>query len=155
MNILISELKTEEIGEFADLVKEVYDEFVAADYPDEGNSTFYRFITGEAIKQRLENGNLLICARIDGRLAGVHEVRDKNHIALFFVRKQFHNRRTGHALFNYSLNYLKNKNPEIGKITVNSSPYAVEIYKRLGFTGTSGMQEKDGIKFYPMEYIIH
>lgn len=42
-------------------------------------------------------------------------------------------------------------NPAIKGLTVNSSPYAVEIYKRLGFVSTDVMQEKDGIIFIPMK----
>jgi predicted GNAT family N-acyltransferase len=36
-------------------------------------------------------------------------------------------------------------------MTVNSSPYAVEIYMHLGFTPVSEPQEKDGIKYIPMK----
>lgn len=37
-------------------------------------------------------------------------------------------------------------------ITVNASPYAVPVYRRLGFVPTDKMQETKGIKFLPMEY---
>ena len=37
-------------------------------------------------------------------------------------------------------------------ITVNSSPYAVEVYRHLGFTPTGGEQNIDGLRFTPMKY---
>ena len=155
MNVEISELRIDEIHFYSNLIKEVFDEFVAIDYPDEGNRTFYNFIAEDAILQRLEKGNIMVCAKIDGEIVGAHEVRDKNHIALFFVKTQHHNKGIGKELFNFSLKLIVNKYHEITVITVNSSPYALNIYKRLSFIEESEIQEKDGIKFYPMEYRIH
>ncbi len=36
--------------------------------------------------------------------------------------------------------------------TVNSSPYAVEIYRRLGFAPTDHEQITNGIRYTPMKY---
>ncbi len=57
-------------------------------------------------------------------------------------------------LFEYSLNCIKEQYPNVEKITVNSSPYAEKIYGRLGFNKVMELQEKNGIKFIPMEYKI-
>lgn len=154
-NVEISRLKTEEVQSYIDLVREVYDEFVAPGYPEEGNHTFCQFITRDAELERIHDGNLVICAKTGGAIIGVHEVRDYNHIALFFIKKEYQNRGIGKMLFDYSLNQIKIMYPEICKLTVNSSPYAVNIYKRLGFTGDSVIHETDGIKYYPMVYRIY
>ena len=91
MNFEISELETDEIDFYTTLIKDVYDEFVAIDYPDEGNKTFYNFISGDKILERMKKNNLVICAKINGKIIGAHEIRDRNHIALFFVKKQYQN----------------------------------------------------------------
>jgi len=39
------------------------------------------------------------------------------------------------------------------KITVNSSPYAVKIYEKLGFVPDGNEQMVDGIRFTPMTYM--
>ena len=36
--------------------------------------------------------------------------------------------------------------------TVNSSPYAVEVYRHLGFVPTDDEQSVDGLRFTPMQY---
>ena len=36
--------------------------------------------------------------------------------------------------------------------TVNSSPYAVEVYRHLGFVPTGEEQTVDGLRFTPMQY---
>ncbi len=40
------------------------------------------------------------------------------------------------------------------EITVNSSPYAVEVYHKLGFKDTAVEQISDGIRFTPMKLLI-
>ena len=55
----------------------------------------------------------------------------------------------GRTLFELAL-----KNNTSGKMTVNSSPYAVEIYRHFGFVNTDVEQVTNGIRFTPMELII-
>ncbi len=150
----ISELKIDEIGSYSGLIKEVYDEYVAIDYPEEGNRTFYSFISEDAILERMKNKNFMICAKSGGAIIAAHEIRDKNHIALFFVKKEYHNMGIGRSLFDHSLTMIKNRYPEIEVITVNSSPYALNIYKKMGFIQKSEICRQNGIKFYPMEFRI-
>ena len=38
------------------------------------------------------------------------------------------------------------------EMTVNSSPYAVPAYQKLGFEATEAQQLKDGIIYTPMKY---
>lgn len=154
MTIEIKELSADEIPAYAALIKEVYAEFVAADYPEEGNRTFYDFIDQRNIRTRLGNGNLMVCAKVDGDIVGAHEIRDGNHIALFFVKTSFHHKGIGRMMFDYSLRHVLQHSPDARVITVNSSPYAVPVYRGLGFAAVSPMQTRDGISFYPMEYGI-
>lgn len=46
------------------------------------------------------------------------------------------------------------KGYEKQEFTVNSSPYAVEIYRHLGFVPTDTEQITDGIRYTPMRYSI-
>ena len=49
--------------EISRLIREVYDEFVAPDYPPEGNEHFYSFITPEALVERFtQKGHFLVTA---------------------------------------------------------------------------------------------
>ncbi|MEG0774239.1 GNAT family N-acetyltransferase [Clostridium sp.] len=51
-----------------------------------------------------------------------------NHIALSFVDGKHHRQGIGKKLFQIVL-----ENSTAKEITVNSTPYAVEVYNRLGF----------------------
>ena len=74
---------------------------------------------------------------------------DRKHICCFFVKEQFQRQGIGRKLWEY----IKNNSPH-NIITVNSSPYAVPVYHKLGFTDTDTEQLKDGIRYTPMKYII-
>lgn len=67
-------------------------------------------------------------------------------IALFFVDGKYHKQGIGRKLYNKILS-INNK----GFFTVNSSPYAHEVYKHLGFTDTNSEQCVNGLRFYPMK----
>lgn len=84
----------------------------------------------------------------NNKITGILAVDDKlNHICLFFVDKDFQNTGIGTALFKSFLNEFM---PKI--VTVNSSPFAVKVYEKLGFTATGSRQASDRIVYIPMQY---
>lgn len=123
------------------LIWDVFLKYEAPDYTDEGIKEFKKSIDDiNWIKQREFFG-----AYIDDLLVGVIATKDKHHIALFFVDGEHQGKGIGSALYKY----VKDLN-EDGYFTVNSSPYAKEIYEHLGFVCEVGEQEVNGLKFYPM-----
>lgn len=84
----------------------------------------------------------------ENKLLGIIATKDISHIALFFVDGKYHNQGIGRKLYN-KVELLNNK----GYFTVNSSPYAHEIYKHLGFIDTDTEQCIKGLRFYPMKKI--
>ena len=82
-------------------------------------------------------------------IVGVLSTRDITHISLLFVDKNHHRRGIAREMLNVVLDDLK-KREDVPCITVNSSPYAVDAYERLGFCEKGEQQEKDGIIFVPM-----
>ena len=65
-----------------------------------------------------------------------------------FVLEEYQQNGIARALYNLVIRNCKNANTK--RITVNSSPYAHNVYLKLGFIDDNQMQEVDGIKFYPM-----
>jgi ribosomal protein S18 acetylase RimI-like enzyme len=152
INVLI--LNYDKIEEFCTFVRTVYDEFVSGDYNDEGNTTFYNYIHVNEVRDRLKNGNIFYIAEDNHKIVGAIEIRNLNHISLLFVDKDYQKKGIAKKLFNYSLKKIIEYNNNIQNIEVNSSPYAKEIYKKIGFMERSELVEKNGIKYYEMEYQI-
>ena len=126
------------------LIWNTFMEFEAPDYSQEGVKTFHNFITDNDTLKKLE----FIGAFENDELVGVIATRDnRKHICCFFVNAKYHRQGIGKKL----LNYIK-ANSENSEITVNSSPFAVEIYGKLGFEETKTEQITDGIRYTPMSF---
>lgn len=80
-------------------------------------------------------------------LIGVLAIREYQHISYFFVKKEYMNQGIGKRLF-----YYMSKDYEKKEFTVNSSFYAHDIYKHLGFYDIDKLQCINGIRFIPMKY---
>lgn len=140
--IEIRKILKEEMEEAIKLVWTVFLEFEAPDYTEEGIIEFKKTIDDELwIENREFYG-----AFNENKIIGVIATKDTTHIALFFVDGKFHNQGIGRKLYN-KINELNKQN----YFTVNSSLYAHEIYKHLGFVDTDKEQCIKGIKFYPMK----
>ena len=146
----ISELRLENLEEALSLVWKVFLAYEAPEYSDEGVQEFRGFICYESIKQKLLDHQLRmwICVR-NNEIVGVLAARPPCHISLLFVDGAHHQRGIARALLSRMVDYCKS-NHEIVEITVNSSPYAKEAYRKLGFTGTGPEQTANGIRFIPM-----
>jgi ribosomal protein S18 acetylase RimI-like enzyme len=84
------------------------------------------------------------------KIVGVLAARDVCHICLLFVDSAYHRKGIARSLLEKMIPYCK-ENGDCAEITVNSSPYAVEIYQKLGFHNTDKEQLKNGIRFIPMK----
>lgn len=85
-------------------------------------------------------------AFVQEELVGIIATRNEGtHIALFFVEGKYHRQGIGKRLCQ-TVQSVNNSN----KMTVNSSPYAVPIYHKLGFKDTDTEQVVNGLRFTPM-----
>ena len=140
--MVIREILKEEMNEALDLVWKVFLEFEAPDYTEEGIKEF---------RKALDDKNWVATRDFFGafendKLLGVIATKDRNHIALFFVDGKYHKQGIGRRLYEK----VKGLNKD-GFFTVNSSPYAHEVYKHLGFVDTDQEQSINGLRFYPMK----
>lgn len=135
-----------------DLVREVFDEFEAPEYSREGILEFKNFIAYKNILRKIDADEIRFwgCYNEIG-LVGVIAVKDFAHICLLFVKKEYQRQGIAKRLFHTILAHYKT-HEGIDKITVNSSPYAVEAYRHLGFINTDSEKTIKGIRFTPMEY---
>lgn len=128
------------------LVFAVFMQYEAPDYSKEGVETFQSSVINN---QDYLNDICMYGAYEDCNMVGIIATRNSgNHIALFFVDGKYQKKGIGRNLFNL---VVENSTKNI--ITVNSSPYAVEVYHRLGFTDSSTEQVKDGMRYTPMTYV--
>lgn len=142
--MVIREIEKREMQRVLSLIWVSFNRFMAPDYTREGVDTFYRLLHDERALQDAE----FFGAFEENRILGVLVARQqKSHICFFFVDEEYENHSIGRELFEFLL-----RESNQSRITVNSSPYAVDIYHRLGFRDTGASQVRDGILFTPMEF---
>jgi GNAT superfamily N-acetyltransferase len=145
-------LKPNEEEEVCALVEEVFNRYVAPDYPQEGIEEFFRFANPGAMQRRSGSGQIVLVAEQSSRICGMLEIRDGSHLSLMFVKEQ--GKGIARNLLNMAIRECLRRTPGIQQITVNSSPYAEIIYQRLGFIPTGPSQTIKGITFIPMTLSI-
>ena len=143
LNCFIRKLRQEEIAEALSLTWNVFQQYEAPDYTQEGIEEFYKSIHDEKYLSEL----CWYGAFVQDDLVGVLATRSAGtHIALFFVEGKYHRQGIGKQLYQAA-----RANNHSNMMTVNSSPYAVPVYHKLGFKDTGSEQVVNGLRFTPME----
>ena len=147
----ICRLREDHLRDALDLIWEVFSKFEAPEYEEMGVKTFQHFIEPNAMRERLEKGEMKLwgCYQ-NSYLVGVIGVRTGQHISLLFVREKFHHLGIASRLVRIAVADVKASGPEIPAVTVNSSPYAVGFYKAVGFEPLGPEEKRDGIRYTPM-----
>jgi hypothetical protein len=135
------------------MIGQVFGEFVAPGYEQNGVNTFMSYAEATAMSKRLMSGEHFgFIAKDDDAIAGYIEIRGNEHVSLMFVDKSRHKKGICRELFYLATTECLTRNPDLKSITVNSSPFAVIVYEHLGFYATDAEQEKNGIRYVPMSF---
>lgn len=139
----IRRLSPEEIPTALELCWQVFLEFEAREYSREGIAAFRA-----SLDDQERTRSMKFYGTLEGdALVGILCMRAPQHIGGFFVDAAHHRRGIGRRLFEaMRLDY------EEQVFTVNSSPYAVEVYRHLGFLPTDTERVADGIRYTPMRF---
>ena len=149
--LIFGRMKTGEENYVSDFVSGVFKKYVAPDYPKHGINEFMSFIKPQNLLERIQKeGHFIITAKDDNKIVGVIGIRDMHHISLLFVDEKYQGKGIGKKLISLALEKILIQDECTKELTVYSSPYAKEIYKKMGFTQDGPKQEKNGIIFIPL-----
>ncbi|PJI30813.1 GNAT family N-acetyltransferase [Acinetobacter pseudolwoffii] len=87
-------------------------------------------------------------AEIDRRIVGVVAYIAPAHFMHFFLNKAYQGQGYGRQMWRFLENQIRSQGHQ--SITVKSSLYALDIYKRFGFVEMGEYTEENGIRFIPM-----
>ena len=108
----------------------------------------------DAINKYIHSGFKYYVAETDKRIVGVVGIRDNSHLYHLFVAEKYQRKGIARKLWQLAMEAcFANGNP--GEFTVNSSEYALGVYKQLGFVAQSGPEEKNGVIYIPMRMRSH
>jgi GNAT superfamily N-acetyltransferase len=142
------------------VVNAAFSALVAPGYSEEGVQEFRDYAHANSIRARRESTSkphhalVATAAAVDGaeEIVGVAEVRSFEHLSMLFVHPDWHQRGIAGELFARILAEVRRENPDLETLTVNSSPFAVPVYERLGFDITSEPITISGIVHIPMAF---
>jgi GNAT superfamily N-acetyltransferase len=132
------------------LVAKVFRKFVAPCYEPAGVVEFLRYLTPEELWKRLHHDYFLLVADEHGKVVGVIEVYDANHISLLFVDEMHQGQGIAHKLVALALSECRRRNSTLAEVSVHATPNAVAVYEHWGFRPTAAEQCKNGMRFVPM-----
>lgn len=140
----VRRLYPEEIQSALDLCWEVFLQFEAPEYSEEGIQEFRKSLDDKERTRKLQ-----FYGAFEGdSLVGTLCMREPQHIGGFFVKEAYQRKGIGRDLFD-----TMKKDYDKQEFTVNSSPYAVEVYRHLGFVDVDKEQTVNGLRFTPMKYV--
>lgn len=148
---MVRDFSKEMAYEVTELIRISFNIYVGNEYSEQGRAAFFKYANADELNNRHDKGNIILVYQNDTHIQGMIEVRDNNHICLFFVHPDFQGRGIGRELYGKLLSYIKDKTTYV---EVNSSVFGLPFYEKLGFFVTGELQEVDGIQFIPMRAIL-
>jgi GNAT superfamily N-acetyltransferase len=137
----------------AALVRRVFNTCVAPECSIAGRRAFLAYARPVRIRERLDCGHSVLVAMIEGRLAGMIEVRGEAHIAMLFVESDAQRHGVARALIEAAFAGKRANGPDEttrATITVNATPGSIAAYARLGFHATGPERDVDSLRVVPM-----
>ena len=154
VSVYIRRMKPGEEERVCQLVQQVFNDFVAPLYAQEGVEEFLRYADPDLMAKRAQSNHLVLIAEENREFIGAIEMRNFNHISLMFVARDNQRQGIGRHLLQGVLTIAKRYEPDLFEVNVHSSPNAVDAYKRLGFQTAGPEKLENGIYFVPMKMHI-
>jgi ribosomal protein S18 acetylase RimI-like enzyme len=143
----------EDSESISSLICVLVEKFIANEFSAQGRDFLLSTMTANAISQKIQSVYRYHVAEVSGMLTGVVAVRDNTHLYHLFVAERFQRVGIAKKLWQFAMKECLSKG-NTGEFTVNSSAYALGVYKKLGFVAQEGPKEKNGVVFYPMKLVI-
>lgn len=143
----IKKAQLEDLEEISSLAKRIYLKYNSLLDTDEGINNILTFINHDNILIRTYiDGSLILKAIKNNTIIGFIEIRNYNHISLLFIDDKYFRLGIAKKLFE-QVKYMMPSD----KYSVNSSDYAIEFYKKLGFVAVyDNIKVENGVHFHPM-----
>ena len=153
MNIEIKKATESEWEDAMELAWRTFLQFEAPYYKKEGCENFLKFVSSEDMFKMFQIGEYLLYVAVCGeKILGMGTMRGKGHISLLFIDKDYHKKGIGTKILRALQKEAEDRDGSV-TLTVNSSPYGYEFYKRIGFIPSDSEKEEDGIIYTPMTYV--
>lgn len=123
--------------------------FLLPDMDEAAGAAFLQGHDAGDFAEAMRDGAFFFKAEADDAVIGMIGVFGSTHVKYLFVDGGWHGRGVARELLRHAEAEMRARG-EPGKVTLNSSDYAIGIYRKLGFTEADARQQRDGVWFTPM-----
>lgn len=133
------------------LARPLLERFVFPDFSEEGRRTLLEHCPPEKFETRLRSDFRFHVAEADGEIIGSVGICAERHLFHLFVAEAYHRQGVARLLWETAKSAAQSGNGGAG-FTVNSSRYAVPVYRAFGFVEVGPEEDKQGVISVPMRY---
>ena len=139
----------EDARAIGDLIRPLAEQYIVHEFSPEGAGNLLASLYAGAIGGYLASGYEYHVAEDDGVLVGVVGVRENIHLYHLFVADDYGGRGLARELWRVARDACREAG-NVGEFTVNSSRFAVGMYRKFGFVQTGQPETRDGVTSIPM-----
>jgi|APFre7841882724_1041349.scaffolds.fasta_scaffold13684_3 GNAT superfamily N-acetyltransferase len=153
-SVIIRRATIEDTGPISELLTALAEEFILGDFPEEGRLHLLAHLGAVQMGTRLASPEYRFqVAEVGGAIAGVVAMRGNAHVHYLFVAKPLQRMGLARRLWEVACEEAIRSGNTSGRFTVNASRYAVPAYERLGFRCVGPVQQSNGVRYQPMEWV--
>jgi GNAT superfamily N-acetyltransferase len=151
------EIRSAEPGDalaMSELIEKLVRRYVLKDCTPDGRRHLLASVGPDALRDAIDRGYQYHVATSGTDLFGVVGMRDASHLHHLFVADAARGTGLGRRLWETARDEICMHGTAPPVFTVNSSLHAAGFYKALGFQPTGPEEERSGLRFQPMRYVM-
>jgi len=133
MSTHLREAKADDASAISELVQAGFIEHIAPDWESSAQRSFLEDTGADRMASLVSEAAVCLVCEQQGRLVGVIFLPRPTLVQLFFVAPGHLRQGIGQALWSAVRIRLEQQHPEVKTVELNSSPFALNAYKALGF----------------------
>ena len=146
MNTTLRIVTSDDSEAISALVQESFQKLAAADWDDQAQQNFIANASSESIAERLQSAVYAAAEFSDDQPTGFILFPKPSLLGMLFVNPNRIGQGIARHLWEAARVHIESAYPEIKTIELNSTPYAVNIYRALGFVPISAEFVVDGCR---------
>jgi len=144
MDIQLREATAEDATAISALVQAGFIAHIASDWEPSAQRSFLEDTGADRLAPLIAEATVCLVCESRGRLIGVIFLPRPTLVQLFFVATDHLRQGIGKVLWNGARMHLAQHHPEVKTVELNSSPYAINAYRALGFFSISKPFKRKG-----------
>jgi GNAT superfamily N-acetyltransferase len=144
MNLQLRHATAADASAISSMVCAGFDQHIAQDWEPEAQRHFFEENQADKLRSKIADASLCLVCEHDTQLLGVIFLPRPTLVQLFFVAPGHLGNGIGRKLWTAVRAELEQRHPDVRTVELNSSPYAVPVYKALGFFPISKPYRRKG-----------